>query len=694
MMSSTPRNRLADETSPYLQQHADNPVDWYPWGEEALTRAREEDKPILLSIGYSACHWCHVMAHESFEDRAIADVMNANFINIKVDREERPDIDRIYQTAHYLLSQRGGGWPLTVFLTPEQAPFFAGTYFPKSPRYGLPGFPALLERVAEIYRERRDDIDRQNAQLLEMLGRLGRHDPDPNALGAMTLDRARAELAQRYDRVSGGFESAPKFPHTASLNRLLRHWAATRLDGREDEQALQMALHTLECMAEGGLFDHLGGGFARYSVDEHWAIPHFEKMLYDNGPLLALYAQAHAITGRADFRATAEATADWAMREMQSPEGGFYSSLDADSEGEEGRYYVWTREAVREAVGETDFPLFAARYGLDSTPNFEGRWHLVGARPLAEAAAIAGLDEATAAAHLAAARERLFALRETRIRPGLDDKILTAWNGLMIRGMAAAARHLQRDDYAQSATRALDFVRSTLWEDGRLLATCKDGRAHLSAYLDDYAFMLEGVLELLQLRWREEEFAFACALADTLLAHYEDREHGGFYFTADDHEALIQRSQPMADEAMPSGYGIATLALTRLGHLSGESRYLEAAERALAAASGAIAQTPSAHCTLLDALEEQLRPTALAILRGPEETLGAWLARCLAAYAPARLAYAVPGGATGLPPAIADKPAGDAPRAYYCRGATCAPPINALEALVAALAADEPAAAS
>lgn len=688
-MSSTKPNRLEGETSPYLLQHAYNPVDWYPWGEPALSRALEEDKPILLSIGYSACHWCHVMAHESFEDPEVANFMNAHFINVKVDREERPDIDRIYQTAHSLLSERGGGWPLTVFLTPEQTPFFAGTYFPKSPRYGLPGFPDLLERIATIYRERRSDIDRQNAQLLDMLGRLVHRPPVPGALSVMTLDRARAELAQRYDQTWGGFETAPKFPHTASINRLMRHWSATRLDGREDTQALQMALHTLERMAEGGLFDHLGGGFARYSVDERWAIPHFEKMLYDNGSLLTLYAQAYAITGREIFRSTAEATADWVIREMQSPDGGYYSSLDADSEGKEGHYYVWSREAVRDAIGEKAYPLFAARYGLDAPANFEGHWHLVASRPLAEVAAEAGLDEATAASQLAAARDQLFELRETRVRPGLDDKILTAWNGLMIRGMAVAARFLGRTDYAQSAERALDFVRSKLWREGRLLATCKDERAHLAAYLDDYAFLLDALLELLQLRWNSNDAAFARSLADTLLTHYEDPEHGGFFFTADDHETLIQRSQPMADEAMPAGYGVATLALTRLGHLLGEPRYLESAERALDAASGAIDQLPSAHCTLLDAFEEQLHPTALVILRGPLEALTDWLTRTLVAYSPARLALAVPSDAQNLPPALADKPATNFPQAYYCRGATCAPPIVSLDALSTALAQDE-----
>ncbi len=378
-----PHNRLDKETSPYLQQHADNPVDWYPWGEEALSRARDEDRPILLSIGYSACHWCHVMAHESFEDPEIARVMNELFVNIKVDREERPDLDRIYQTAHALLSERTGGWPLTVFLTPDQTPFFAGTYFPRESRYGLPGFPELLQRIEELYRTRRADIDQQNTSLREALGRIEARAAMSDAhLDATALDRARGELAKSFDRTHGGFGAAPKFPHPPMLNRLLRHWAATARDGRDDEPALHMVRFSLERMAEGGLYDHLGGGFARYSVDDHWMIPHFEKMLYDNGPLLALYAEAHAATGDPALARIAEETAAWVMREMQAPEGGYYSALDADSEGHEGTYYVWTQEEVREVVADDDYALFAARYGLDRPANFEGRWHLYGAAPL------------------------------------------------------------------------------------------------------------------------------------------------------------------------------------------------------------------------------------------------------------------------------------------------------------------------
>ena len=682
-----PHNRLAKETSPYLQQHADNPVDWYPWGEEALSRARDEDRPILLSIGYSACHWCHVMAHESFEDPQIARVMNELFVNIKVDREERPDLDRIYQTAHALLSERTGGWPLTVFLTPDQTPFFAGTYFPRESRYGLPGFPELLQRIEELYRTRRADIDQQNASLREALGRIETRAAMSDArLDATALDRARGELAKSFDRTHGGFGGAPKFPHPPTLNRLLRHWAVTARDGRDDEPALHMVRFSLERMAEGGLYDHLGGGFARYSVDDHWMIPHFEKMLYDNGPLLALYAEAHAATGDPAPARVAEETAAWVMREMQAPDGGYYSALDADSEGHEGTYYVWTQEEVREVVAEADYALFAARYGLDRPANFEGRWHLYGAAPLDALASDASLTADELRARLDRARSRLLERREQRVRPGLDDKILTAWNALMIRGMAIAARHLDRPEWTASAERALDFLRTRLWRDGRLLATYKDGHAHLAAYLDDYAFLLDATLELLALRWRAEDVVFATQLADVMLEHFEDRERGGFYFTADDHERLLQRPKPTADESLPSGNGVAAYALTRLGHLLGEPRYLDAAQRALQAAAGVVEQAASAHCTLLDALEEQLTPPTLLILRGPAAELGAWQSAAQQGYAPQRLTLAIPAMAEGLPGALADKtPPAEGVHAYLCRGTHCEAPIHELAGLRAAL---------
>jgi hypothetical protein len=448
-------NRLATEPSPYLLQHADNPVDWYPWGEEALEKARREDKPILLSIGYSACHWCHVMAHDCFEDEEVAAAMNRLFVNIKVDREERPDLDQIYQAAHQLLAGRGGGWPLTVFLAPDQTPFFAGTYFPKTPRYNLPGFVDLMENVARAWRERRGEVLAQNVAVREALAEqqpaAGREVP----LTAAPLAQGVRDLARAFDPVWGGFSRAPKFPRPGELFFLLRQAQAG------NGQARDMALFTLRKMASGGVVDQLGGGFCRYSVDEQWAIPHFEKMLYDNGPLLHLYADAWALTGEPLFRETAEGIVGWLLREMRAPDGGFYSALDADSEGREGNYYVWARDEARALLSAEEWAVAAPVFGFDAPPNFENaHWNPILAQPLAEVAATLGIPETEAARCLASARTKLFAAREARVRPGCDDKQLTGWNALMIAGLAHAGRVMQRPDWVDAAHAALDFLRT------------------------------------------------------------------------------------------------------------------------------------------------------------------------------------------------------------------------------------------
>ncbi len=681
--SANAANRLAGETSPYLLQHAGNPVDWYPWGPEALERAAREQRPILLSIGYSACHWCHVMAHESFEDPETAALMNRLFVNIKVDREERPDLDRIYQNAHQLLTQRPGGWPLTVFLThDDHTPFFAGTYFPPAPRHGLPAFRDLLQRVAAFYPEHRAEIRRQGAAVVEALEALAGAGAGEGAIpGPEVLDEARAQLLRSYDRRHGGFGGAPKFPHPTSIDFLLRRAAAG------DDEARGAALHTLLAMAAGGLYDQLGGGFCRYSVDERWEIPHFEKMLYDNGPLLALYAEAWAATGEARLREVAVQTAEWVMREMQSPAGGYYSTLDADSEGEEGRFYVWARDEVRACLDAGEYAAAELHYGLDGAPNFEGRWHLRVAREPDAVAAALGISADEVRTRLTAARGRLFAAREGRVRPGRDEKILTSWNALMIRGLCIAARHLDAPELLASAERALAFVRTVLWRDGRLLATCRDGRAHLDAYLDDYAFLLDALLELLQLRWRAEDLDFARALADALLEHFEDRGRGGFYFTADDHERLIQRPKPWSDDSTPAGNGVAARALARLGHLIGEPRYLDAAARTLQAAGPVVRQAPYAYLSLLGALEESLSPPETVVLRGRGRELEAWWARCARPYAPGRMSVAIPDDAADLPPALAARRAGPGVTAYLCRGTSCSAPITAAAELEGALAA-------
>jgi uncharacterized protein YyaL (SSP411 family) len=687
-LPATPRNRLAAETSPYLLQHAANPVDWYPWSTEALERARREDKPILLSIGYSACHWCHVMAHESFEHEPTATLMNELFVNIKVDREERPDIDRIYQVAQQLLTQRGGGWPLTMFLSPEdRMPFFGGTYFPREARYGMPSFADLLRRVAGYFHDQRGAIREQNGRMAGVFAELVPAPPAPGTvLGPEPLVRARAALEADFDPQFGGFTGAPKFPHPGFIERLLRHWAASQHEPAPDLKGLYMASLTLTRMAEGGLYDHVGGGFARYSVDAWWMIPHFEKMLYDNGPLLALYADAATATGDPLFRAAANGTADWALAEMQAPCGGFYSSIDADSQGEEGKFYVWDREAVRTLLTAEEYAALAARFGLDREPNFEQRhWHLHAFAPVADVAAASGATLETTEARIAAALAKLAAARAERVRPGRDDKILTSWNGLMIRGLALAARALGRPELADAATRAVDFLHRELWRDGRLYATHKDGRSQLAAYLDDYVFLAEALLELLATRWRSADLEFAVELAEVALAHFEDRDAGGFWFTADDAEALITRSKSFADEALPSGNGVAARLYTRLGYLLGEPRYLQAAERTLLAAWSAIARFPTAHGALLDALEERLRPTEIVILRGPAETVAAWHRDLTRLYAPRRVLLAIPDSATPLPPALRSKPGAAGGVAYVCSGSVCDAAITSLPLLVSRL---------
>jgi uncharacterized protein YyaL (SSP411 family) len=669
-----PRNRLADETSPYLLQHAANPVDWHPWGAEAIALARELDRPILLSIGYSACHWCHVMAHESFEDPATAEVMNRLFVNVKLDREERPDLDKVYQLAHQVLTQRGGGWPLTMFLAPDDlTPFFGGTYFPKEPRYGMPAFRDLIERVAAFYRDQREGVRSQNAELRAVFADLG--PPGPGTVVALTrepLEAACRNLAATFDPRFGGFGPAPKFPHAASIELLLRTPAA---DTRS------MAVTTLRRMAEGGIFDQLGGGFCRYSVDPYWMIPHFEKMLYDNGPLLALCAQAAVATGDDLLRDTARATARWALREMRAPEGGFYAALDADSEGHEGRFYVWQRGEVERLLGADEFRVLARRFGLDREPNFEGAWHLHGFVAMDRVAEELDLPQAQADALLASARAKLLTARAQRVRPGLDDKVLTAWNALMVRGLAIAGRQLDEPRFIDAALAALDFLRANAWREGVLYAAWKAGEARFPAYLDDHAYLLDALIEALQSRFRAEDLRFACGVADALLERFADRERGGFWFTAAGNDPPLHRPKSFADEAMPSGNGVAAQALARLGWLTGETRYLDAAEAALRGAWPAIARAPEAHAAMLIALDEYLDPVQIVIIRGDGADAEAWRRELARAYAPRRMVVAIPADATGLPEALAGKRALDRTLAYVCRGPVCSEPIHDIAAL-------------
>ncbi|MEA3291237.1 MAG: thioredoxin domain-containing protein, partial [Pseudomonadota bacterium] len=526
-------NRLRHETSPYLLQHAHNPVEWQPWDEEALTTAREQDRPILLSIGYSACHWCHVMERESFEDESIAALMNELFVCIKVDREERPDLDRVYQLAHQMLTRRPGGWPLTVVLTPRgHAPFFAGTYFPPEPRLGMPGFADVLRQVAEHYRRNRSRMESHDIAMVEALAQANpranpRVNPDVKpgaahrgtdgdaALPPSGLGDAREALAQQYDARYGGFGDAPKFPHPTQIELLLWRWRRSRDTERPDPAALAMAVTTLRRMADGGLFDQLAGGFYRYSVDRRWLVPHFEKMLYDNAQLLPLYADAFLASGDERLREAALMTGEWVMAEMQGGEdgpGGYFSTLDADSEGEEGKYYAWTTAELESLLSDRERLLVRQRFGLAGRPNFEGKWHL----NVADSGTGDG-GNAGEAELLESARLKLLAARARRVRPGCDDKMLTAWNGLMIKGMARAGVVLGRPDFIDSARRALDFLRGTVWREGRLLATTRNGRSHLPGYLDDYAMLADGAFELCQAAWRDGDLAFVIELTEAML---------------------------------------------------------------------------------------------------------------------------------------------------------------------------------
>jgi uncharacterized protein YyaL (SSP411 family) len=575
------QNRLANETSPYLQQHAENPVDWFPWGPEANEKSRRENKPILLSLGYAACHWCHVMAHESFEDQATADLMNAMFVNIKVDREERPDLDKIYQTTHYLLTQRSGGWPLTTFLTADDlTPFFSGTYFPLEPRNQMPAFKDILQKIAEIYRNRQDDIKLQNKSLQDLLQRPSVANPNQPTLNDEPLKLAMPAIENHYDEKLGGFGDAPKFPHPKLLEFLL-------------QEKSNMALTTLLRMAEGGIYDQLRGGFYRYSVDAKWEIPHFEKMLYDNAQLLSLYAEAASIFDEPYFADIARETAEWVISEMQSSEGGYFSSLDADTEGHEGKYYVWHIDEIEKIVSREEFQMLKVYYGLDEPANFDNLWHF----HIVEA-----LKTPHEKAVLASAKKKLLATRQSRVYPHRDEKILTAWNGLMIKGMFTAGDALGEPRFIDSARKALTFVRTNLWKNGRLLASYKDGKAHLQACLDDYAFLLSALLTAYRVQSEENDLAFAKELADGMIKHFYDNTAGGFFFTADDHEKLLYRPKTLMDESTPSGNGVAVASLIELGQIVSEPRYQEVAEKTLAFAWAILLQHPSEHCALLLAL--------------------------------------------------------------------------------------------
>ena len=682
-------NRLAGTVSPYLRQHADNPVHWQPWDTAALAEARASGKPILLSIGYAACHWCHVMAHESFADAATAATMNALYVSIKVDREQRPDLDKVYQLAHQALSGRPGGWPLTLVLDPEDlTPFFAGTYFPPVPRHGLPAFRDLLQRVRAFFDRERGAVRDQNARLRAWLDDFDAAAPAARRADAAPVARALQDIAARFDPEHGGSRGAPKFPHAGEIELLLDEAARPQGAGSggapTPADCAAMARRTLERMAAGGLYDHLAGGFFRYCVDADWGIPHFEKMLYDQAQLLPLYARAARRFAEPGFAEIARTTASWLESGLGLADGGYASALDADSEGEEGRCYVWTREALATALDAEAAAVATLHFGFDVPPNFEGRaWHLRGVRPLPEVAAMLGLDIDAAQHRLERARRNLLAVRNRRVPPARDDKRLTAWNALAIAGLARAGRLLDDAALIAQADAALTTLRRLAWRDGRLHALA-DPRAGGEGYLDDYAFLLDAVLELLQCRWRDVDLDFALALAASLRTRFEDAGRGGFYFTAHDAEALIQRPKPWLDESLPAGNAVAIRALLQLGHLTGDGDCLAAAGRALDAAQSVLDRHPQAAPGLLRALRAAIAPPPQAVVRTDAGSAAAWQAAARAASADVAV-FLIPDDATALPGLLAQRVARAGGVAWVCEGSSCREPLTTPDAFGAAL---------
>jgi hypothetical protein len=697
-------NHLIHETSPYLLQHAHNPVEWYPWGEAALQKARNEDKPILLSVGYAACHWCHVMEHESFEDADTAALMNEHFVNIKVDREERPDIDTLYMSAVVAMTQHGG-WPMTVFLLPDGTPFYGGTYFPpddKAARYGVPSFKRVLVSVAEAYHTRREQLVQEASQLLAHLQQQTSRSFAEGDLNSNTLDTALAALWQQFDRQEGGFGGAPKFPQPMILEFLLR---AHLRSGNDDIRA--MADHTLYKMALGGIYDQLGGGFHRYSVDAHWLVPHFEKMLYDNALLARVYTEAFQLLGNPFYQRIAQETLDYLVREMLHEQGGFFSTQDADSlplqaagvthagqEKEEGAFFVWTPEQIREILGE-DTLLFCQIFDVTSAGNFEGRNILHLPRPLEEVARVTGTTREHLTEVAARGRKLLWGIREQRPRPERDEKVLVAWNGMALRAFATAAAAFGRPDYLQVAQRNADFLLANLRrEDGRLLRSWKDGRAQVMGYLEDYALLADGLLALYSVdgdpRWLRE----ALTLADTIIALFWDEETSGFFDTASDHEQLVTRPREVSDNATPAGNSVAIDVLLRLAALTGNERYRSHAERALGNLTAMLRRVPVGFGRLLCAADFALAPVREVALVGDmtADDTCALLNTLYKTYRPYIVVAFKPVDADGQAldfidlPLLANREQIDGKAtAYVCQGFTCQLPVTEAEALQAQL---------
>jgi uncharacterized protein YyaL (SSP411 family) len=677
-------NRLADETSPYLLQHAYNPVDWHPWGDEAFARAKAEDKPIFLSVGYSACHWCHVMERESFESEAIAKQMNEQFVCIKVDREERPDVDQIYMAAVQLISSRGG-WPMSVFLTPDGEPFFGGTYWPPNDRMGMRGFSSILTTMHDYWVNRREDIIRSAAELVEALDSVTSPSFDEAPLTEEVLRRAVRDMTAVADRTHGGFGDAPKFPHPMDIRVLLRGWKRFG-----DEEALTVARLALDKMALGGIYDHLGGGFHRYSTDRRWLVPHFEKMLYDNALLVPAYLEAFQITRSPLYDRVARETLDYVLREMTQPDGGFYSTQDADSEGVEGKFFVWSEDEIIAALGPDEARVFNYCYDVSTRGNWEETNILNRPKPHDEAARLLGIEPAELTRRLDASRQKLFELRQQRVAPGRDDKVLVSWNGMMIAAMSRGAQVLGDARYLIAAAAAADFILTSMRDpSGHLLHSYKDGRSRFTAYLDDYACLIDGLVDLYQASFDARWLDAGLDLARQMIDRFRDDEDGGFFYTAADHEKLITRTKDSQDNATPSGSSMAAQSLLRLGRITGQTEIEEAGYKALVSLSGLVAKHPRAAGQAVQAVDFQLGPTPeIVVVDGadPERTdfllsqLHQWfvpnsvLLRRTASMTDATLSPSVAGLLTG-------RPSGDQPMVYVCQRGACDLPVSTAEEL-------------
>lgn len=700
------KNVLINESSPYLLQHAMNPVEWQPWSSEALALAKQYDKPILLSIGYSACHWCHVMAHESFADKNTAKLMNEGYINIKVDREERPDIDKIYQTSYQIMAQKAGGWPLTMFLDPQTlVPFFGGTYFPKTAKYGLPNFNELLENLAIIYKSKKPEIKSQISSISSVLAKLN----PPTDNHSLTFDETTIlnlfnTMLQSFDAEHGGFGSAPKFPTPSRLDFLLQfyhYFTAIDKYHQQAQLALDSTIFTLKKMSDGGLYDHIGGGFFRYSTDQTWQIPHFEKMLYDNALLLNTLADTTQILNNKVFIPYINGITHWAERYMKSPQGGYFSAIDADSEGQEGLFYVWDKSELELILTEQEFAVITSCLASEEEPNFEQHWHLFESQSIEQTAEKLSIGVKNAQKAMLSAKAKLQALRSQRIHPLVDDKILCSWNALYIKGLAKVAKVLKDEKYINDIFFTLDFIHDTLWDGKQLLANYKPNGHSYNAYLDDYAFLLDALISVLQIKFRYKDLLWAAQLANVLIEQFADNSHGGFYFTSHQHEKFIHRTMTYSDEAIPCGNGVAIKALFEIGHLLANNTFINTAEKAINRILPILSNDSQGNYSVTAASIYQLTPPELIIIHGTNQAeIKAWQTLVQKTFHPTRLCFAINSTTNDdlitiedipnyLISARSDRTKTMQTIAYICQGTSCSEPVTSLQELAKRLSISE-----